>query len=116
MAIDWSLFAIPKGTPRVESKRQKRLTGEQLEAAARKAVRARDGMRCSVPGCREKGEHLHHIVYRSRSKARMWDPSNLCYLCVAHHQLEHAGKIHISGNADEHLTITGDKAVLSFKL
>jgi hypothetical protein len=40
----------------------------------------------------------------------------LCFLCPAHHALEHAGKITISGNADEHLTITGAKEYLEFKL
>ena len=117
MGIDWSLFAIPKVQKlRVEESRDKRLTNQQLEAKARRAVRIRDGMRCSVPGCREKGEHLHHVVYRSKSRARKWDTSNLCFLCPAHHALEHAGKITISGNADEHLTITGDKKYLEFKL
>jgi hypothetical protein len=116
MGIDWDLFAIPKGTPRVVTKRAKRLDDETQEREARAAVRQRDGMRCSVPGCREKGEHLHHIVYRSRSKALRWATSNLCFLCVAHHALEHAGKIHISGNADDELVVTGDKEYLEFKL
>lgn len=119
MGIDYAGFGFPKahkGELRVEQKRDKRIQDESLEDAARKAVRKRDGLRCSVPGCREPGQHLHHIVRRSRSKALRWATSNLCYLCVAHHQLEHAGKIHISGNADEHLTIAGDKAALSFKL
>ena len=116
MGIDWSLFAIPKGELRVESKRRKRLDDQQLEDDARRAVRQRDGLRCSVPGCREKGEHLHHIVYRSRSKALRWATNNLCFLCVAHHALEHAGKISISGNADDELLVTGDKAYLEFKL
>jgi len=37
-------------------------------------------------------------------------------LCAAHHALLHAGLITITGDADEHLTITGDKRDLAFKL
>jgi len=116
MGIDFTGFAFPKGKLAVEAKREKRVTDDSLEDAARKAVRLRDGTRCSVPGCREAGAHLHHIVYRSRSKKLRWATSNLCFLCIAHHALEHAGRIHISGNADDELTITGDKKDLQFKL
>jgi len=116
MGIDYSVLAHPKGALRVEEKREKRLTDESLEDKARKAVRLRDGKRCTVPGCREDGVHLHHIVYRSRSKTLRWATSNLCFLCVAHHRLEHAGRITITGNADDELTILGDKRDLGFKL
>jgi len=116
MGIDYSQFAHPKGALRVEEKRRKRLSDEELEREARKAVRARDGLRCAIPGCREKGEHLHHIVRRSRSKALRWHTSNLVYLCPWHHHQEHAGKISISGNADEEIVVTGDTAALRFKL
>lgn len=116
MGIDYSQLAHTKGTLRVEDKRAKRLADESLEDAARKAVRARDGRRCAVPGCRETGQHLHHIVYRSRSKAKRWSTQNLVFLCPGHHALVHAGRITISGNADEHLDIQGSKADLSFKL
>lgn len=119
MAMDTSGFAFPKaskGKLKVEEKRAKRLTDESLEDLARKAVRKRDGVRCSVPGCRDAGVHLHHIVYRSRSKKLRWATSNLCYLCVAHHQLEHGGKISISGNADDELIVVGDRKYLEFKL
>lgn len=116
MGIDYGSLAFPKGPLRVDDKRQKRIADESLEDAARKAVRLRDGARCSVPGCREAGAHLHHIVYRSRSKKLRWATSNLCFLCVVHHALEHAGRIHISGNADDELVITGAKADLKFRL
>lgn len=116
MGIDYSQLAHPKGELRVERKRQKRLSDEEQERDARKRVRLRDGRRCAVPGCREPGAHLHHIVYRSRSRALRWATANLCFLCPAHHAMEHAGRITISGNADEHLTITGDVEALKFKL
>lgn len=117
MAIDTSNFAFPKSTKlTVEAKRDKRVKDESLEDAARKAVRKRDGMRCSVPGCREAGLHLHHIVYRSKSKKLRWSTGNLCYLCIGHHGLEHGGKITISGNADEELIVTGEAKYLRFVL
>ena len=115
--IDYSGMAFPKGDLRVEVKREKRLTDDSLEDAARKAVRLRDGWKCVVPGCKEPGVQLHHIVYRSRSKKLKWAVSNLCYVCVAHHDLEHAGKITIQPRtADGELVITGAKKYLSFKL
>lgn len=116
MGIDYGSLAFPKGKLAVEAKREKRLTDESLEDAARKAVRLRDGARCTVPGCREAGVHLHHIVYRSRSKKLHWATSNLCFLCVAHHRLEHAGRIRVTGNADDELTITGEAKYLRFRL
>lgn len=116
MGIDTSQLAFPKGKPGVEIKRAARLSDEALEEAARKAVRKRDGRRCSVPGCREDGVHLHHIIYRSKSKTLRWATSNLCYLCVAHHAWEHAGKITISGNADDEIVVKGERRYLAFKL
>ena len=117
MGIDTSDLKFPKALElRVEAKRRKRITDQALEREARAQVRARDGNRCAVPGCREHGEHLHHIVYRSKSKALRWRTSNLCFLCRAHHAMEHAGKITISGDANVHLDVQGDRAILAFKL
>lgn len=117
MGVDYNGFAFPKAQKlRVEAKREKRLVDEAMEDAARAAVRVRDGMRCSVPGCREKGTELHHIVRRSRSKAKRWEISNLCYLCHAHHSLEHGGKIHIARKADGELIVTGARKYLEFRL
>ncbi len=116
MGIDTSMLAFPKGQPGVALKRAKRLTDESQEDVARKAVRKRDGRRCAVPGCREDGVHLHHIVYRSKSKKLRWQTSNLCFLCTAHHAWEHAGKITITGNADEELVVKGERKYLAFKV
>lgn len=116
MGIDTSMLAYPKGALRVEVKREKRLTDAQLERVARALVRRRDHGKCVVPGCKDRAEHLHHIVYRARSKRLRWATSNLASLCPSHHQFVHSGRIQITGNADEHLTITGDKRDLSFKL
>lgn len=77
-------------------------------------MKKRDGGKCVVPGCKERSAHLHHILYRS--KGGKWRTENIASLCPCHHALVHAGRIQISGNADEHLTITGDKKDLAFKL
>jgi 5-methylcytosine-specific restriction endonuclease McrA len=116
MGIDYSSLKFGKGDLRIERKRDKRLSDEELEREARKAVRQRDGARCSVPGCREPGSDLHHLVRRSRSRERRWLPENLVFLCRAHHQLEHAGKIHIARKDDGELIVTGDRKWLAFKL
>lgn len=117
MPIDYSVFDIPKspkGQSRVEMKRDKRLTNAAQETLCRSQVKARDKGRCVVPGCKERSVHLHHIVYRS--KGGKWRSENMCSLCVGHHGLVHAGKITITGDANCHLTITGDRKYLEFKL
>jgi len=108
--------AIQKPEPRVIKKaRDKKLDAKQ-ERAAREITRKRDKGKCRIPGCRDKAVHLHHIVFRSQSKARRHDPNNLVWICTAHHRLVHAGTIHIAGNADEELVITGNIDALKFKL
>jgi hypothetical protein len=117
MAIDYSGFAIPKvrdGESRVETKRADRLSKAEQERNCRIAVKKRDKGRCVVPGCKEASDHLHHIQYRS--KGGKWRTENIASLCAGHHSLVHLGKIDISGNADEHLTITGERKYLAFKL
>ena len=99
---------------RVEQKRKLRLTKAEQERECRAAVLKRDKGRCVVPGCKDKGVHKHHIVYRSRGGK--WDSRNVCSLCVSHHAFVHAGRITISGNADEHLTIRGKREDLAFRL
>ena len=116
MPIDWSGFAIPKGTPRVLQKKAQKLDLATQERICRAAVKRRDKGRCVVPGCKEHGQHLHHIVFRSQSKAKRWLTSNCCLLCAGHHQLLHNGLIAITGNADDELTITGEKQYLEFRL
>ena len=116
MAIDYSGFAIPKGEPRCVAKARAKKLDAKNERAAREITRKRDKGKCRVPGCKEPAQHLHHIVYRSQSKAKRWQTGNLCWLCVDHHRLEHAGKISISGDADQELIISGDVDALRFRL
>lgn len=114
MPIDWSLFAISKGTPLAVEKRDRRLDRATEERVCREAVKRRDKGRCVVPGCKDASDHLHHITYRS--KGGKWRTGNICSLCASHHAMVHAGKIDITGNADEELTIHGSRKDLSFKL
>ncbi len=121
MGIDYGFLkdipgAIQKPEPRCVSKKRRDKEDSRDERAAREIVRARDGGRCRIPNCHERALHLHHIVYRSKSKKLRWDPRNLVPLCVEHHRLEHAGVISIAGNADEEIIVTGDIDALRFRL
>lgn len=120
MSIDYQGFPFPKAGPgklRVEEKRQKRLDDESQEAKARREARERYGYLCAVPGCKERYLlHLHHLERRSQSKAKRWQVENLAFLCPAHHQLKHAGRIHLQRDKDGELIVTGDVKALKFRL
>jgi hypothetical protein len=83
-------------------------------------VFARDGWRCTVPGCTsQRNLHAHHILFRSAGGSD--DDANLTTLCAAHHQRGvHEGAIRISGRAPGALLFemplgrfrSGDLAVL----
>lgn len=106
--------AVPKPEPRIYGKQRRTRDLAKQERDCRDAVRKRDKGRCVVPGCKEKSQHLHHILYRSRGGK--WRTGNIASLCVVHHQLVHAGRIRISGDADDELIITGDRKDLEFRL
>lgn len=108
------LFHKPE--PRVIARKRREKKDSKAERECRTAVQKRDKGKCTVPGCKERGAHMHHVIYRSQSKRLKWATSNNCLLCVDHHRLEHAGKIQISGNADDELIITGDVNALRFRL
>ena len=106
----------PKPEIGAVTRRVRDLKDAKAERICRAFVRRRDEKRCIIPRCRRYGKHMHHIVYRSKSKGLRWATSNTCLLCVDHHRLEHAGEITIRGNADAKLVITGDVNRLSFRL
>lgn len=108
--------ALPKPELRRAAKKRKAKLDARDERACREIVRARDHGHCRIPNCRERSEHLHHLVYRSKSRGLRWDPRNLVSLCADHHALVHAGVITITGNADEEIVITGDVDRLRFRL
>ncbi len=66
-------------------------------------VFARDGWRCTVPGCTsQRNLHAHHVLFRSAGGSD--DGQNLITLCAAHHQrCVHGGVIRISGRAPDAL-------------
>lgn len=108
--------AIEKPEPRVITKRREQKHDAKNERAAREITRARDKGRCRIPNCNERAMELHHIVGRAQSKRLRHDTRNLVWLCTDHHRLRHAGVIHISGNADEEIIVTGDMDALRFRI
>jgi hypothetical protein len=73
--------------------------------AKRRLVFARDGQRCSVPGCHyTHGLDIHHLVFQAHGGKHQL--SNLILLCSVHHQLLHENKLIITGKAPDALTFT----------
>jgi len=99
---------IPKPEPRVVAKTRRDKQDAKNERACREITRKRDKGKCRIPGCTEHAQHWCHIVARSLSKKRRFDTANTLWLCVEHHRLQHAGVIHIAGNADTEIIVTGD--------
>lgn len=111
-----SAAAFPKPEMRAMTKARHVKQDASAERLARAEVRKRDHARCRIPGCTDRAVHLHHIVYRSRSKRLRWRTINLVSLCVSHHRLVHAGEIKIAGNADDEIIVTGNVNLLRFRL
>lgn len=117
MGIDYSQFAHPKGTLRIEAKKRKKLDDADAERECREEVWRLWGRKCNIPGCKDIAVHQHHIVYRSRSRRLKFDPWNRAPLCQTHHELEHGGKIQIHPRKEDgELIVTGDRKWLAFKL
>jgi len=66
-------------------------------------VFARDGWRCTVPGCTSyRNLHDHHIVFRSVGGDN--DLANRTTLCAGHHlRGVHAGRVRVIGSAPDGL-------------
>ncbi|HSN28384.1 MAG TPA: HNH endonuclease signature motif containing protein, partial [Kofleriaceae bacterium] len=63
--------------------------------ATERAVKQRDGYRCTVPGCRStRFLHVHHIVWRSHGGGH--EMENLTTLCGGHHGALHRGELTIT--------------------
>lgn len=73
--------------------------GDDAPIAARHRVFARDGWRCTVPGCSSyRNLHDHHVVFRSHGGGD--DAANRTTLCAFHHlRGVHAGLVRIAGSA-----------------
>jgi 5-methylcytosine-specific restriction endonuclease McrA len=67
-----------------------------------KRVIARNGGRCTVPGCTRPAVHAHHIVFRSQGGKD--DDRNETGLCALHHLRGiHEGRIRVWGLAPDDL-------------
>lgn len=75
------------------------MTAKGPTARRRAAVVERDGGRCRA--CGWPGDHVHHVVYRSRGGGH--DTSNLIVLCLRCHQLIHDKLLTVEGNANSGL-------------
>ena len=77
--------------------------GDERRVRARFRVFARDGWRCTVPGCSSyRNLHEHHIRFRSAGGSN--DESNRTTLCAWHHlRGVHAGRVRVTGRAPEGL-------------
>jgi 5-methylcytosine-specific restriction endonuclease McrA len=61
-------------------------------------INARDGWRCTAPGCTARELEVHHIVYQSHGGSD--DASNLTSLCPFHHRMgEHGTLASVRGEA-----------------
>lgn len=69
-----------------------------VPAATRRAVVARDGGRCTFPGCgKDVFLDCHHIVHRANGGSN--DASNLQLVCWIHHALIHENGWSLRGPA-----------------
>lgn len=95
-----------KGTAQKLRRARKRLADAKLAANA-VLVRERDGNRCRVCGDR-RDVHVHHIVFRSQGGTH--ETSNLVCVCRACHDMVHARRMTIAGNADGKVLVTNPDA------
>ena len=63
-------------------------------------VRDRDEGACQVPGCSHRGEHAHHVLFRSRGGGD--EQENLVAMCPFHHlRCLHGGYLAVVGRAPD---------------
>ena len=80
-----------------------------ITEAKRRRLLARDGNRCTVPGCRSRRHlELHHVVHQEDGGGH--EDGNLTALCGGHHRLHHAGLLAIAGTAPHALTFRRARA------
>ena len=83
--IDYSLFKFPKGNV-VEKKKKT----EDVSDTNRKEIKRIFKDKCGL--CKAKGEHIHHIIYRSEDKTKINDLENMFLLCLDCHEKVHKNK------------------------
>ena len=82
---------------------QEWLPREKRHRRRAEPVYARDGWRCTVPGCSShRNLEDHHIVFRSRRGPHaLWNRTALC--AWHHHCRVHAGRMRVTGRAPDGL-------------
>jgi hypothetical protein len=60
-----------------------------ISAPLRRALKARDGTRCTFPGCSCRGRHAHHVKAWAAGGATALE--NVTNLCAYHHHCVHEG-------------------------
>ena len=79
------------------------VAGKSIPSSTRRAVEARDGYRCTFPGCgRDAYLQCHHIVHRADGGSNALP--NLQLVCWTHHTLIHEGGWSIRGPAGPNAT------------
>jgi hypothetical protein len=79
--------------------------GDESRVRAARRVFARDGWRCTLPGCSSyRNLHSHHIQHRSAGGSD--EDGNRTTLCAWHHlRGVHAGRVRMRGHAPDGLVI-----------
>ena len=82
---------------------QEWLPREKRRARKAEPVYARDGWRCTAPGCSSyRNLEDHHVIFRSRRGPHaLWNRTTLC--AWHHHRGVHAGRIRCTGTAPDGL-------------
>jgi hypothetical protein len=74
MAIDYSVLALPKGTPKAVLKDQRTAQRQSVDERENVKVRARSGGRCEVvvgsQRCKKRANQVHHQIGGSGKRAR----------------------------------------------
>ena len=87
------LYKEYKKVAKITQKTRIRAVSKKRKTVSKKTyneVYERDKGVCRICGCNLI--ELHHIIYRSESKALIDEPSNCIMLCNKHHKLVHSNK------------------------
>ncbi len=95
--------AVPKPEPRARVKARRKRQQALADRRVYQAVTDRDGGKCRVCGWGGMLMHRHHLVYRSQGGET--SRRNVALVCMKCHDAIHAGRIHLSGDADGVLDI-----------
>lgn len=108
-------LAFPKPEPPIFQRRRRQAERRAHEDQVRRLVRARDGSRCRVPGCREPGECAHIDPKKmGGDHGERTDTTNCFMCCRAIHHRGSRGSIHSGDLEVIKLTKAGCDGPLAF--